>query len=45
MEGYKKETTRLEKHVSKELEGLSSEDEKEFTIGWYADDFNRLDSV
>lgn len=41
----KKETARLEKRVSKELEGLPSEDEKEFTIGWYADDFVRLDRV
>lgn len=41
----KKETARLEKRVTKELKGLSSEEEKEFTIGWYADDFVRLDRV
>ena len=41
----KKETARLEKRVSKELKGLSSEDEKEYTIGWYEDDFVRLDRV
>lgn len=41
----KKETARLEKRVSKELKGLSSQEEKEFTIGWYMDDFVRLDKV
>ena len=41
----KKEAARLEKRVNKELEGLSNEEEKEATIGWYADDFNRLDKV
>jgi hypothetical protein len=33
----KKETTRLEKRVIKELKVVSTQEEKEFTIGWYTD--------
>ena len=41
----KKEAIRLEKRVAKEIENLPSAEEKEYTIGWYADDFVRLDRV
>lgn len=40
----KSEIKRLEKRVAKEIKN-APEDEKEFTIGWYADDFVRLDKV
>ncbi|MBI5748549.1 MAG: hypothetical protein HZA00_05435 [Nitrospinae bacterium] len=41
----KGEVKRLEERVTKELEGISEKEEKEYTIGWYADDFVRLDKV
>jgi hypothetical protein len=40
----KGEVKRLEQRVTKELEGIAAE-EKEYAIGWYADDFVRLDKV
>lgn len=41
----KKEFKRLGKHVFKEIEALSNDDEKQIIMGWYADDFNRMDKV
>ncbi|MCJ7601660.1 MAG: hypothetical protein MUO63_09195 [Desulfobulbaceae bacterium] len=41
----KGEVKRLERRVTKELKEISGEEEREFTIGWYADDFVRLDRV
>lgn len=41
----KEEVARLENRVAKELDSLTHEEEKNFAIGWYADDFNRLDKV
>jgi len=41
----KKEVARLEKRVAKELKELSSEEEREYMIGWYTNDFVRLDRV
>jgi len=41
----KKEAKRFGKRVSKEIEKLTDEEEKEEIIGWYADDFNRLEKV
>lgn len=41
----KGEVKRLEKRLAKELKEIAGENEKEFTLGWYADDFVRLDRV
>ena len=40
----KTEVNRLTSRFNKELKGLS-EEEKQFTVGWYDDDFVRLDRV
>ncbi len=39
------EARRLESRVAKELKEISGEEEREYAIGWYADDFVRLDKV
>lgn len=45
-EGHlKAEVKRLENRVSAELQKITEEDEREFAMGWYADDFVRLDRV
>ena len=41
----KKEAVRFGKRVDKEIEKLPSKEEREYTAGWYADDFVRLDRV
>jgi hypothetical protein len=41
----KGEAKRLERRVAKELKDISGEEEREYTIGWYEDDFVRLDKV
>ena len=45
-EGHlKAEGKRLESRVSEELEKITDENEREFAVGWYVDDFVRLDKV
>ena len=45
-EGHlKAEAKRLENRVSEELRKITEKDEREFAIGWYTDDFVRLDRV
>jgi hypothetical protein len=41
----KNQVNRLEKRIAKEIESISDEEEREYTIGWYTDDFVRLDKV
>jgi hypothetical protein len=41
----KAEVKRLESRLSDELNKITDENEREFTIGWYTDDFVRLDKV
>lgn len=41
----KNEAKRFGKRVSEEIDKLTDEEEKEYMIGWYADDFIRLDRV
>jgi hypothetical protein len=41
----KKEAKKFGRRVSKEIDKLSDEEEKEEMAGWYAEDFNRLDKV
>lgn len=41
----KGEAKRLERRVAKELKKISEEEERGYVIGWYTDDFVRLDKV
>jgi len=41
----KNEARRLKRRVAKELKEISGQEEREYAIGWYADDFVRLDKV
>ncbi len=41
----KGEAKRLERRVARELKEIAGKEEREYTTGWYADDFVRLDKV